>query len=99
MAQRNSPRGSVLNGLAIGVATTDATAICDFCNARLGNGDDVFVLGGVRDGQKFASWAVCDDHDIEPEPEAAGSWVEAELSTALTNPNQLVVANAERLSG
>lgn len=65
----------------------------------MNNGDDVFVLGGVQDGQTFVSWAVCDDHDVNAEPEATGFWVRAELSTALTNPNQLVVANAERITG
>jgi len=99
MAQRYSPRGSILNGTAVGVAMADAKAICDFCNAPLGNGDDVYVLGGVRDGQAVVRWAVCDDHDVEPEPDAADFWVSAELSTALTNPNQLVVANAERVTG
>lgn len=86
-----------LNGTPVGAP--GPSALCDFCNAPLSNGDDVKLVGSTSDGQLWLSRVVCDDHDLETEdaPEYAVH-ASAELSTAAFKPDQLVVARAEPLA-
>ena len=81
-----------LNGLPIG-----RTVICDFTNKGLGNGDDVRVLGEVVDGQGIARWVISAECDVDPAEDAPGFWADAELTTAVFNPDVFVLARCRPL--
>ncbi|MCF2165435.1 hypothetical protein [Halobacterium salinarum] len=85
-----------LNGTRVG--GHGQTALCDFCNKPLKSGDDVRVLAS-KDGVKVrASWVVCADEEIDAEPEEDHAvHMAAELSTAVTDPSQLVLARVREI--
>jgi hypothetical protein len=85
-----------LNGTKVG--GHGPSALCDYCNKPLTNGDDVFVLASKAGGEVRATWVVCDEEDVEAEPEEDHAvHVAAELSTAVFNPSQLVLARVREI--
>ena len=90
----------LFEGVPVGGRAGGPHAICDFSNKPLSNGDTVHALAEDRNGQPLVSWVIANDQReyVEDDDEdAAGEWITAQLTTAVFDPNRLVLCRIRKL--